>query len=127
MAELKKIMHVDDDEDIRSLTKISLETIGGFQIAQCASGRAAIEAAPGFLPDLFLLDSMMPEMSGEETFAAMRDIPDLAAIPVIFMTAKAQVSATEAMLALGALGVITKPFDPITLPDQLRHLWSTAS
>ena len=124
MAELTKILHVDDDEDIRALTLISLETVGGFQIMQCDCGKAAIAAAPDFAPDLLLLDSMMPEMSGEETFSALQAMPDTAHIPAIFMTAKAQASATNEMLELGALGVVTKPFDPMTLPDQLRELWS---
>ena len=123
MAELPKVLHVEDDVDIREIALIALETVGGLEVAQCSSGAEAIERAPGLAPDLLLLDVMMPGMSGDETLLALRAMPQFAAIPVIFMTAKAQQSEVNRLLELGALDVITKPFDPMTLADELVAIW----
>ncbi|MCG8563004.1 MAG: response regulator, partial [Hyphomicrobiales bacterium] len=84
----------------------------------------ALEKAPGFKPDLVLLDVMMPEMDGTETFRQLRLMPALAETPIVFMTAKAQAHEIDAYKAMGAAGVITKPFDPMTLVDDVRAIWS---
>ena len=123
MAELKKILHVEDDLDILEIARMSLEVIGQFDLMQCSSGKEALKTAPEFKPELVLLDAMMPEMSGIETLVELRKLSDFADTPVVFMTAKAQPEEVEGFMATGAIGVITKPFDPMTLPDQIRSIW----
>lgn len=120
---LKKILHVEDDEDIQAVALMSLEALGNFDVLQCLSGQEALGKAPAFRPDLFLLDAMMPGMSGLETLTALRLIPDMKNIPVIFMTAKAQQDEVQNFMNHGAIGVITKPFDPVTLSDEIRTIW----
>jgi len=121
---LEKILHVEDDEDIQAIALMSLETVGGFTVEQCSGGLEALEKIKVFVPDLFLLDVMMPDMSGLETLEAIRKIPELSEIPAIFMTAKAHQMEIQEFLDAGAMDVITKPFDPIELPDQIRTIWS---
>ncbi|MEI4469962.1 response regulator [Frigidibacter sp. MR17.24] len=124
MTELRKIMHVEDDPDIQEIAAIALEMIGGLEIVQFSSGAVAIERAAAEAPDLLLLDVMMPGLSGEQTLLGLRALPGFATVPAIFMTAKAQETDVESLIALGALGVITKPFDPMTLADEVRALWA---
>ena len=127
MAELTRILHVDDDEDIRVIASLALEMVGSFELLQCASGQEALDQAVGFDPDLVLLDYMMPEMNGEETFVALRKTPGFEALPVIFMTARVQDDVARGLMAKGALGVIPKPFDPMTLADNVRQIWNGKS
>jgi two-component system, OmpR family, response regulator len=122
--ELKRVLHVEDDLDILTVTRLSLEKLGGLTLRQCTRGSEALAAAPEFRPDLILLDVMMPDMDGPATLEALRALPATAATPVVFMTAKAQPEERESLLRLGALGVIVKPFDPMTLPQELRRLWA---
>ncbi len=117
-----KILHVEDDLDIQEIAKLSLETIGGFEILQCESGKQALEEVKAFKPDLFLFDVQMPEMSGDTLYKAIKLMPGLESIPAIFMTARAQTQDIVALKELGALDVVTKPFDPMTLPDQIRAI-----
>ena len=117
-----KILHVEDDLDILEISKMSLELIGGFELHQCASGKQALEEAADFAPDVFLLDMMMPEMSGDMVLKRFRDIPGLQEIPAIFMTARAQGKDVASFKELGAIGVILKPFDPVTLPEQIKAM-----
>ena len=124
MADLKRILHVDDDEDIRIIANMALEMVGGFVVLQCDSGAEAVEKGAAFAPDLFLLDYMMPGMNGEETLLALRKIPGLSRVPAVFMTARVQADVSEALLKRGALDVITKPFDPMKLGAQLHEIWS---
>jgi CheY-like chemotaxis protein len=123
MSELPKILHVEDDPDIREIALMALEVVGGLDVEQCASGADALERAPGIAPGLLLLDVMMPGMSGDETLTALRKMPQFADTPAIFMTAKAQLSEVDRLKQLGALDVITKPFDPMTLADQILKIW----
>ncbi|HEX9180243.1 MAG TPA: response regulator, partial [Burkholderiales bacterium] len=106
------------------VTRLALEKVGGLALRQCARGAEAPAAAREFAPDLILLDVMMPDMDGPETLRALRAEPAAAATPVVFMTAKARAGDREALLALGALGVIAKPFNPMTLAVELRRLWA---
>ena len=122
---MTKILHVDDDADIREITRISLEVVGPFTLMQCSSGFEALEQGPQFLPDIILMDVMMPELGGVDTCARMKDIPNLANVPVIFMTAKAQTREMQSLMDTGAIGVITKPFDPMSLPTQITDLIAT--
>lgn len=124
MTELNKVLHVDDDDDIRVITRMALEAVGGFTVQQHSNGPDALENAADFAPDLFLLDVMMPGMGGVETCEKLRELPGLADVPVIYVTAKAQDHETRALLDAGAIAVITKPFDPMTLCDQLRAAWA---
>lgn len=123
MVELRKILHVDDDEDIREIVKITLEIIGGFELLQCGSGLQAIEVAKSFSPQLFLLDVMMPNMGGEDTWKNLNALSGLEAVPVIFMTAKAEENNSNNLMSLGALAVILKPFDPAELCDTITDIW----
>jgi len=123
MQELSKILHVEDDLDIQAIAQIALETIGGFEVRQCSSGQEALEAAPDFKPDLFLLDVMMPGMTGPETLAALRELPGMADVPAIFMTAKAQRDEVAEFMNLGAIEVVIKPFEPMELAGEIRAAW----
>jgi two-component system OmpR family response regulator len=82
-----------------------------------------ITKAPAFSPDLLLLDVMMPTMDGPELLQELRKLPQFTQTPVIFMTAKAQPEEVQQFMELGAIDVITKPFDPMTLADQIRAIW----
>jgi CheY-like chemotaxis protein len=123
LNQLRKILHVDDDLDICTITWIVLQEIGGFDVRQCNSGTDAISEAPGFAPDLFLLDVMMPGMTGPETLRELRKLPGHANTPAIFMTAKAQPKDIAAYMSLGAIHVIPKPFDPVTLCGEITESW----
>jgi len=125
MSDLKKILHVDDDEDIRTIAQMSLEMVGGFELEQCASGKEALVVAPTFLPDLLLLDVMMPEMTGEELWNELMQMPALANTPTIFMTAKVEHSFLTHLLRDGALAIVEKPFDPMELSQEILAAWNT--
>ena len=120
---LKRILHVDDDEDIRLVVRLAVEVVGGFELLQFADGPSAIKAVAGFSPDLLLLDVMMPGMSGDELWKAIRDDPGIEPIPVIFITAKAEDNFSKGLVADGALAVITKPFDPMKIADEISAIW----
>jgi len=124
MEDLRRILHVDDDEDIRVIVKMALELVGQFEVAQFSSGAEALAGVGDFDPQMFLLDVMMPEMTGEETWHNLRKIPGLENIPTVFLTAKAEQSFAERLLDQGCLAVITKPFDPIDLCTRLSAHWA---
>ena len=124
--ELKTILYVEDEPDIQAVARLALEAVGGFSVTICGSGAEAVTRAPDLRPDLILLDVMMPGMDGVDTLRALRDIPETAATPVIFMTAKAQQAEIRDLRALGALDVIAKPFDPMALSDQIRKIYRAA-
>jgi CheY-like chemotaxis protein len=121
---LNRILYVEDDPDIQAIAIMVLETINGFTLEACSSGSEALAKAVQFKPDLVLLDVMMPGMDGPETLKGLREFPELATTPVVFMTAKVQPQEVAAYLALGAVGVIAKPFDPMTLAQELSDIWS---
>ncbi len=123
---LRKILHVEDEADIREITKLALEAVGGFVVESCASGQDALKIAPVFQPDLMLLDVMMPGMDGPATLKAMNKLSEFDDLPVIFMTAKIQSSEISDYDEMGAAGVITKPFDPMTLSDQIHEIWQSS-
>lgn len=123
MKLLQRVLYVEDEADIQAVAKLALEMVGGFTVKICTSGREAMEQAAGFAPDMILLDVMMPNMDGPSTLQALRAQPVLAEIPVAFMTAKVQPGEIAGLKALGALDVITKPFDPMTLADEVRTIW----
>ncbi len=115
-----KLLHVEDDPDIREIAKLSLEMSGEFEVHQCESGPEALEKARAFSPDVILLDMMMPGMTGKETLQHMRKMTHLVGTPAVFMTARAQESELDELRAMGAAEVISKPFDPMTLSGQIK-------
>lgn len=121
-VQLQRIVYVEDDPDIQFIAKMALEA-SGLTVLACSSGREALEKTEAFKPDLLLLDVMMPGLDGPATLQAMRLMPTLAKVPVIFMTAKVQPQEVEQYKAMDALEVISKPFDPMLLAEQLRSLW----
>ena len=121
--ELNRILHVNDEPDIREVAKLALESVGGFTVEVCKSGEEALKMAPHFKPDLILLDIMMPIMDGPSTMRALRDDDKTAEIPIAFMTAKVQKLEITEFKKLGAIDVIEKPFDPMTLADQVKVIW----
>ena len=125
MPELPKILHVEDDADIREIARLALNVIGGLEVVQCESGTEAIASAPDIAPDLFLLDMSMPDMDGIETLNALRALPGMADIPAIFMTARAQSSEHADLLKQGGDAVIVKPFDAMTLADRIKDFWAS--
>ena len=119
---LKRILHVDDEPDIREIAETTLKALGGFEVLALSSGKEALELVEGFAPDLIIIDVMMPEMDGPTTLAELRKIPASKNTPVIFMTAKVQSHEVDPLLELGAAGVIPKPFDPMLLCDQIHNI-----
>ena len=120
---LKKILYVEDEPDIAYIARLALETIGGFEVLVCDAGSKAIVEAPVYLPDLIMLDVMMPEMDGPATLKELRKNAILAQTPVIFMTAKVQPAEIATYKELGAIDVIPKPFDPMTLAEKVKGIW----
>lgn len=120
---LKKILYVEDEPDIRLIAAMALESVGGFTLEVCDSGADALAKGQHFAPDLLLLDVMMPEMDGPTTLQALRRLPGLESTPVIFMTAKVQAQEIAGYRDFGALDVIAKPFDPMTLAAQVEAIW----
>ncbi len=118
----RRILCVDDDGDIRALLALVLTQLGGFQVTACGSGREALELAPRVRPHLVLLDVMMPEMDGFDTLRALRRLEGLRTTPVVFVTARGDDPALAGIRDPAVLGVVTKPFDPLALPDRLRRL-----
>ena len=123
MAELNKILYVEDEPDIQAIAQIALENVGGFERKICNSGKEAIHEAPAFSPDLILLDVMMPGMDGPTTLQELRKLPQLSNTPVMFMTAKVQPQEIAYFKSLGAIEVIAKPFDPMKLSDTIKQAW----
>ncbi|CAN5375687.1 response regulator [soil metagenome] len=121
---LCRILYVEDQSDIRIVAKMALEVVGGFTVIACASGQEALGCAPDAKADLLLLDVMMPGMDGPSTLKALREVAATAHTPVIFMTAKVQASEVAQYKGLGALEVISKPFDPMNLSAQIRQIWA---
>ncbi|MFN3932131.1 MAG: response regulator [Brevundimonas sp.] len=122
-----KVLHVDDEPDIREVAAFALEMDPEISVRSAASGHDALAALrDGFAPDVVLLDVMMPELDGPGTLARLRQLPDHSDTPVIFMTARAQAHELDRFLQLGAIAVIIKPFDPMTLSQQLRDHMASA-
>lgn len=124
MRKLQRIVHVEDDESIRAIAKVALERIGSFTLLSCASGSEALEKASQFAPDMILLDVMMPGIDGPTTLEKLKEKMDLTEIAIVFMTAKVQSSEIEYYKSIGACNVVLKPFDVMTLSEQLGQYWA---
>ena len=120
----RTVLLIDDEPDIREVATLSLELDPQIECRAVESGASALAllADGPWRPDLILLDVMMPGMDGPATLAALRGMAGFAATPVVFMTARARGFEQEHLLQLGAIGVIPKPFDPMSLAVQLRSL-----
>lgn len=119
---MKTVLLVDDEDDIREVAQMSLEVTAGWNIEGANCGTAGIEKAKELKPDAILLDVMMPDMDGPTTFKTIQEIPELKGTPVILMTAKVQASDMEHFNAIGVSGVIAKPFDPMSLAEQVKEI-----
>lgn len=115
-----RVLYVDDEPDIREIAKISLDLDEGMVVETAASGKAALDLAARWRPDVILLDVMMPDLDGPSTLAELRKVAETRDIPVIFITARTQSHEIERFRALGAAAVISKPFDPMLLAAQVR-------
>nr|WP_303649823.1 response regulator [Desulfobotulus pelophilus] len=120
---MHRIAYVEDEKDIQEVAKMALELVGGFSVAVFSSGQEALEKMAAFAPQLILLDVMMPGLDGPTTLAMLREQEGLTDVPAIFMTAKVQTHEVARYEALGAVDVIAKPFDPMTLAGQLKEIW----
>jgi len=116
------ILLIEDDPDIQKMVRLSLKFQGGHQVSVASDGREGLEKAIAEHPDLILLDVMMPEMDGYETCRRLKAEPATREIPVVFLSARAQQSEIEKGRELGAVGYLVKPFDPMTLSDQLSAI-----
>jgi CheY-like chemotaxis protein len=122
-----EILYVDDEPDIREVAAMALELDGSMAVTTASSGPEALALLDGGMkPDVVMLDVMMPDMDGPAVLAEMRCRQELASTPVVFITARAQAHELARFVSLGAVGVITKPFDPMTLPIELRAVLARA-
>ena len=122
----KHILLVDDEDDIREVAGISLEAVGGWRVSRASSGVEGIAKALAERPDAILLDVMMPDIDGPTTFERLQDDPQTRGIPVILLTAKAQSADRHRFDKLGVAGVLTKPFNPMALSDQVAAILAGA-
>ena len=123
MTELKRILYVEDQKDIQLIAQVALEVICGYQLKICDSGVKALQCIAEFSPDLLLLDLVLPGMDGPTLLQRIRQQNRLPSPPVIFVTASILPEETDELMSMGALSVITKPFDPATLGRQLQRIW----
>lgn len=123
MTPLRRVLCVDDEDDILEVVRLCLEMLGGLEVFCCRGGREALGQIAAIQPDLILLDVMMPEMDGPATFLHLRESPSGRDIPVVFMTARIRSTETEEYMRLGASGVVAKPFDPATLSSDIKRIW----
>lgn len=123
MNKLGKILYAEDEPDVQTIVQMVVEEMSDYEIKICGNGRLLLESVGEYNPDLILLDVMMPEMDGPETYKNLQRNQTTKNIPVIFMTAKAQVHEVQLFSESGVIGVITKPFDPIELCSEIQRIW----
>ena len=114
-----RILIIDDEDDIREVAALSLETVAGWEVTTASSGALGLQRAIDYQPDAILLDVMMPGMDGPSTFRELRKNPATAHIPVILLTAKVQSNDQRRFADLGVNAILFKPFDPLTLAQQI--------
>lgn len=118
-----RLLHVEDDQDIREIAEMALDLFAKFEVTQCVDGFDALKTLETLVPDIILLDMMMPNMTGVQLLEKLRLMPQLQDVPVVFMTARVQATEVKGLIDCGAVGVIVKPFDPITLSDQIEKFY----
>lgn len=123
---MKKILLIDDESDIREVVALTLETMGDFEVFATGNGFDGVEIAATVKPDVVLLDVMMPEIDGPSTLALLQQNGATQNIPVIFMTAKVQAADRRRLSELGARGIISKPFDPMSLAQEVTDILNGA-
>lgn len=116
-----KVLIIDDEPDIRRIAKLGLVRVGKMDVVEATNGAEGLIKAREEKPDAVLLDVMMPGLDGVSTLAKLREDPATAGIPVVFLTAKAIATEVDRLKSLGASGVLTKPFDPMTLSRDLLN------
>ena len=114
-----RVLYVDDEPDIREIALLALSLDPDLEVKSATSGAQALEMIGQWLPDIVLLDVMMPGMDGPSTLVRLREQPETAALPVVFITARAQSQELQNFATLDARGVIAKPFDPMTLAERV--------
>ena len=119
---MPRALVVDDDDSIREITQLALEVVAGWEVVAADSGASAIELAAAHQPDVVVLDLMMPDMDGLTTFGHLQDQASTAHIPVVLLTAKVQVGDRQLWDEMAVAGVISKPFDPMTLAGQISGM-----
>lgn len=122
-SSLKRVLFVEDEEDIQRVVKLTLERVGHLFVHVCGDSRLALHKAREVAPDLILLDYLMPGLDGAALFKQFQDDAGLARIPVVFLTASATGDNAENLRALGAAGVIFKPFNARELVQKLFAIW----
>lgn len=120
---LKRIICIDDEDDILQVASMCLETIGGYEVTVCHNGEQGVKKALEIIPDLIMIDVMMPGLDGPATLEKIRMHDMLDGIPIVFMTARVQPGEVEEYLQLGAASVVAKPFDPMTLAKEVQAIW----
>lgn len=123
--ELRHILYVDDDDDILEVTKLCLESMGGFHVTCRGSGAEIVSVIESLRPDLILLDVMMPGVDGPSTLKLLQQGTAPPHVPVIFMTARVRDAEIREYLTFGAAGVVAKPFDPMKISAQVAGIWRT--
>ena len=122
-GKLKKIMFVDDDIEIHPIVEKGFKNFYNINSLLCASGKEAISKVQDFMPDLVILDAMMPEMDG---IAVMRELAKNSKtknIPIIFLTGKDKVLELEEILASGPIVIILKPIQLKTFAQEIQEIW----
>jgi two-component system, OmpR family, alkaline phosphatase synthesis response regulator PhoP len=117
----RRILVIDDELPIRAVIQACLEDLAGWQVITAESGHEGVDLAIAQQPDAILLDVSMPELDGEATFQRLRQAPTTCTIPIVFLTARALPEEQEKYLQLGAVGLIIKPFNPMTLTQQIAQ------
>lgn len=120
---LRRILLADDEPDILEISKIAIETIGGYEVAVCTSGKELLEQLIAFEPDLIVVDVLMPDLTGPQVLEELRRVPEYANTPVVYLTGVMQREGVDDLRATGVVDIILKPFDPMTLADRLEAIW----
>lgn len=123
MSNLKKILYAEDEPDVQTIVKMVIESMSDYDLKTCENGKELLNCVDDYNPDLILLDVMMPEIDGPTTYKYLQANEKTKDIPVIFMTAKAQVHEVQLFKESGVIGVITKPFDPVMLCTEIQTIW----
>ncbi|PZV19655.1 MAG: two-component system response regulator [Pseudanabaena sp.] len=118
----KSILLIDDEPNLAEVIAVCLESFKGWKVQIANSGKAGLDLVENVNPDAILLDVMMPKMDGITVYQSLQKNPVTQNIPVIFLTAKVQVSDRDRLTQLGVAGIIAKPFEPLKIADQISQI-----